>query len=211
MTTYFDLCGALRRIRRLTDMSQRELAAAAGLSASAVAHAEAGTRDLPVQRLARAAALAGIRLSLLDGDGREVLGMARDGARDLAGRLFPAHLDTRFSDEGWWHGPERYSRRQPWFTYDRNRARRDVRRDAAGTAGDHHVPGPGDSPGARKARRAVEARRRRQEEVERRLASGELQPTAEFTCGCPPECDELDDWSSAPGHAEACGCRCDVG
>ena len=38
---------------------------------------EAGTRDLPVASLARAAAVAGLRLALLDGEGREVGAMGR--------------------------------------------------------------------------------------------------------------------------------------
>lgn len=95
----FDLCGVLRRIRRTADLSQRKLAAAAGLSASAVAHAEAGTRDLPSRALARAAELAGLRLALLDADGREVTGMGPDGARDATRRRLPAHLDTQHTDE----------------------------------------------------------------------------------------------------------------
>ena len=110
----FDPCGVLRRIRRTADLSQRELASAAGLSVSAVAHAEAGTRDLPSRALARAAELAGLRLVLLDADGREVAGMDPDGARDATRRRFPAHLDTQHTDavaDRWAHRPDR---RQPW-------------------------------------------------------------------------------------------------
>jgi transcriptional regulator with XRE-family HTH domain len=91
----FDLSGALRRIRRIADMSQRDLAAAAAINPSTLAHAEAGTRDLPVQSLARAGALVGLRLALLDENGAPVDGMTPDGVRDRLGRRFPAHLDTR--------------------------------------------------------------------------------------------------------------------
>ena len=45
-----DLAGSLRRIRRLADLSQRELAERSGISKSALAAAEAGTRDLPATR-----------------------------------------------------------------------------------------------------------------------------------------------------------------
>ncbi|MFD2091606.1 helix-turn-helix domain-containing protein, partial [Blastococcus deserti] len=80
--TGFDLPGTLRRIRRLADRSQRELAVELELSKSAIAAAESGRRDLPVSALARAAALAGLRLALLDADGAEVAGMAPDAVRD---------------------------------------------------------------------------------------------------------------------------------
>src|SRR4051812_465907 len=73
-----DLCGVLRRVRRSADMSQRELARACHVSQSAVAHAESGERDLPVGVLSRAAACAGLRIALLDGNGNEVGGMADD-------------------------------------------------------------------------------------------------------------------------------------
>jgi len=116
----FDLCGALRRIRRLADLSQRELAARAAVSASAVGHAEAGTRDLPVASLARAAAVAGLRLALLDGEGREVSAMGPNSVRDHGGRRFPAHLDTVPSEERWWRYEHRFDRPRPSFTFDRS-------------------------------------------------------------------------------------------
>jgi transcriptional regulator with XRE-family HTH domain len=68
----FDLTGMLRRIRRTADMSQRELAQALGIAPAVVSHAEAGRRGMAVGLLARAAALAGLRLVLLDEAGREV-------------------------------------------------------------------------------------------------------------------------------------------
>src|SRR4051794_23568199 len=70
-----DLCGALRRIRRRAALSQRELAEACEISQSAVAQAESGRRDLPVGILNRAAALAGLRLALLDPGDQEVVTM----------------------------------------------------------------------------------------------------------------------------------------
>ena len=142
----FDLSGSLRRIRRIADLSQRELASAAGLSFSAVAHAEAGSRDLPAGALARAAAAAGFRLVLLDEAQTEVRAMTAEAVRDLGGRRFPAHLDTSYSDERWWRYEHRYDRPRPWFTFDRNRRARDAYRHASGTPEDHHEPRPGDSP-----------------------------------------------------------------
>jgi transcriptional regulator with XRE-family HTH domain len=207
----FDLCGVLRRIRRSADLSQRELASAAGLSVSAVAHAEAGTRDLPSRALARAAELAGLRLALLDAEGREVPGMDPDGARDGTGRRLPAHLDTQHTDEvadRWAHRPDR---QQPWFTFGLDRAARDRQRARAGTLEDHDVPVPGDSPAERRSRRQAAARRRAAGERERRRATVGRPVDEGLTCTCPPECDELDDGSGPTAHAAACACRCDLG
>jgi transcriptional regulator with XRE-family HTH domain len=207
----FDLCGALRRIRRLADLSQRELAAAAALSPSAVAHAEAGTRDLPVSSFARAAAVAGLRLALVDGDGHHVGAMAGHTVRDRGGRRFPAHLDTHHSDDRWWRYEHRYDRPRPWFTVDRDRDGRDRLRQRAGTPEDHHEHRPGDSPQERKAQRVREARHRADEERRRRIEAGEFPARDDFVCSCPPRCDELDDGSGKPVHAEACPCNCDLG
>lgn len=208
----FDLAGVLRRIRRLADLSQRELAAAAGLAPSSVAHAEAGTRDLPARALARAAELAELRLALLDAAGREVGPMAAGGARDKADRRLPAHLDTRHGDEGWWYEIHRYGRARPWFTFDRNRDVRNAVRRRHGTPQDHHVPQPGDCPAERAAARRSERRRRADEERARRFEAGELRLSGDwFTCACPARCSELDDFSGRPVHTDECRCRCDVG
>ena len=211
MSAGFDLCGALRRIRRTADLSQRELARAAALSVTAVAHAEAGTRDLPVSALARAASLAGLRIALLDEAGAEVRGMRPDGVRDRGGRRFPAHLDTMLSERRasrWEHRPHL---RQPTYTFDRRDRWADAGSRARSRPDDHLVPQPGDSPAERAAARQREARERRQDELARRRAAGELRAVETFTRTCPPACDELDDWSGRPLHAEECPCSCDVG
>ncbi|MGY1600689.1 helix-turn-helix domain-containing protein [Geodermatophilus sp. SYSU D00815] len=205
----FELTGALRRIRRTADLSQRELAARLGVSTSAVAAAESGSAGPDARVLADAAELAGLRLARLDGEGHEVAGMADGAVRDLAGRRFPAHLDTRYGDEDWWHGDERYSRDQPWYTFDRVRRTRDFRRGRLGTPDDHQLPQPGDAPEERAAARARAARRRREEELRRRWEAGELRGWPEWTCTCPPECAELD-IGERPVHAEGCPCGCDV-
>jgi transcriptional regulator with XRE-family HTH domain len=207
----FDLSGALRRIRRTADLSQRELAAACGVSPSTLAKAEARRRDVSVDVLQRAAAVAGLRIALLDAAGEEVPAMAAGTVRDGAGRHFPAHLDTRHGDVGWWHGPERYSREPPTYTFDRDRARRDGWRRAGGTPLDHRVPAPGDALAARAAARRRAALQRQVDELERRRRSGE--PAARdvpFDCSCPPRCDELDDRCGRPVHAPECACGCDL-
>ncbi|MCU1668010.1 MAG: transcriptional regulator, family [Blastococcus sp.] len=208
----FDLPAALRRIRRVADASQRELAARAGTSKSTIAAAESGVRGLDVCVLARAAEAAGLRLALLDAKGHEAVGMNGDAVRDMSGRRFPAHLDTRYSDERWWHGRERYSRRQPWYTFDRHREGRDATRRRKGTPDDHQLPQHGDSPAARAAARRQRYWDEQAAERERRFAAGELaRIDVGFRCDCPAACEELDDWSGRPVHAEECPCGCDVG
>jgi transcriptional regulator with XRE-family HTH domain len=205
------LPGVLRRVRRIADLSQRELAVAVGISPSAVGSAESGARDLPLSVVARIAEVAALRLSLVDGDGGEIAGMVDNTVRDAAGRRFPAHLDTRYSDDRWWHGPDRKYRTQPWYTFDRCRDVRDRNRERVGTPDDHQRPQPGDAPG----QRAEERRRARQaatrEEWERRFLAGEFAAVQEaFSCSCPAECDHLDDRSGAPVHADGCPCLCDI-
>ena len=209
MERAFDLCGALRRIRRVADCSQRELAERLGVSQSVISRAEAGSRGLPVELLARAAALAGLCLALVDGEGRPVAAMADGAVRDMGYRRFPAHLDTRHSEDNWWHGPERYSRPEPWYTFDLARERRDGRRRYDGTPADHQLPQPGDSPPERRAARQKQARLERAEELNRLLEQGAFPPWPDVTCACPPECEEVDT-GGRPVHAPHCRCLCDL-
>ena len=174
-----------------------------------MSHAEAGRRGMTVELLTRAAALAGLRLGLVDEAGAEVTGMADGTVRDRVGRRFPAHLDTRDGDVDWWHGDERYSRAEPWYTFDRKRATRDEWRRRTGTPEDHQLPLPGDSPTERRARRREAGRRRREEELRRRREAGEFPERVEWTCACPAACDDLD-IGERPQHAEDCPCGCDV-
>lgn len=207
--TGLPLSGLLRRIRRTADLSQRELAAAAGIAKSTLAAAEAGTRDLTAGALARAAQAAGLRLVLVGADGAEVKPMTGDAVSDRGGRYFPAHLDVRHSDEGWWHDEVRWTRPQPWYTFDRLRGRRDGWRERSGVPDDHLQPQPGDAPADRRAARRREAAREWADEHARRAAAGELPPLPDWVCDCPPRCAELEDWQGPPKHVEDCLCRCD--
>ena len=205
------LPGVLRRVRRIADLSQRELAVAVGISPSAVGGAESGARDLPLSVVARIAEVAALRLSLVDRDGRKVAGMADNAVRDAAGRRFPAHLDTRYSEDRWWHGPDRHYRTQPRYTFDRRRDLRDGTRERVGTPDDHQLPQPGDSPQQRAEERRRARWAARKEERERRFLAGEFADLREaFFCTCPAECDHLDDRSGAPVHADGCRCHCDI-
>ena len=209
--TAFSLPGVLRRVRRIADLSQRELAVAVGISPSAVAGAESGARDLPLSVVARIAEVAALRLTLVHRDSREIAGMAENTVRDAAGRRFPAHLDTRYSDDRWWHGTDRKYRRQPSYTFDRRRDLRDGGRERFGTPDDHHLPQPGDSPEQRAEERRRARWSARHAERERRFLAGEFADVREaFFCTCPAECDDLDARSGAPVHADGCRCHCDI-
>ncbi|MGY1812723.1 helix-turn-helix domain-containing protein [Blastococcus sp. SYSU D00820] len=206
-----DLPGVLRRIRRAADLSQRELAERLGVSKSGVAAAESGTRGMDARALGRAAALAGLRLALLDAQGTEVPVMDGNAVRDMGDRRFPAHLDTRYGDEHWWHDDHHYGRPRPWYTFDRAREVRDAGRRHAGTPADHQLPRPGDSPWDRAAARREAQWRARDEELRRRFEAGEfaaldLGPA----CTCPPSCDDLLAATGELDHAADCVCGCDV-
>lgn len=204
----------LRRIRRAADLSQRELAARIGISKSAVAAAESGRAGLDVRVLTRAAELAGLRLVLVDAEGREVAGMDPDAVRDRGGRLFPAHLDTRYGDEEWWytHQGHGHDREQPWYTFDRTRRVRNRVRARDGVPEDHQRPQPGDSPRARAEARRAAHWRAVAAERQRRFLAGEFTHVDQgLDCTCPPECGEVDDGSGPPRHAAGCACGCDLG
>jgi len=87
--------GMVRRIRRMLDLSQRELAEGLGVAQARVARWETGTVSPDLETVVRLADLAGLRLTLVDAAGAAVEPMAGDALRDRAGRRFPAHLDGR--------------------------------------------------------------------------------------------------------------------
>jgi transcriptional regulator with XRE-family HTH domain len=141
-----DLGALLRALRRKADLSQRELAARAGVPASTVARIESGQAADPkfrtIERLVRAA---GGGLAVGDPPAGEPDEAEPDEAepdenvRDAVGRRYPAHLDTRevrtakdWSGAWWayWYDlpRERWPVRAPEVTYDLDRGRRDRRR-----------------------------------------------------------------------------------
>jgi transcriptional regulator with XRE-family HTH domain len=207
------LPGLLRRVRRLADMSQREMARASGIAPAALGRAEAGG-DLRVSQLGRILGVAGLRLAVLDGSGGELMPMSEHAVRDGAGRLLPAHLDTRHGDDDWWGGPHRPRLRPPRYTFDRDRTLRDERR-AAGVPEDHHLPEPGDSLAERAAARRRESLRRaqeRREEAHRAWleAGSPRDPDWGTWCTCLPDCEYVEGRNEELSHATGCPCCCDV-
>ena len=136
---------ALRALRRRADLSQRELAAKAGVPKSTVARIESAAADArfdTVERLVRAAG--GLLVIGASGD-LAAKAVARpapvphDEWRDEAGRRYPAHLDVWEVREpkdwpgAWWAEwynlpPARWPRPMPLATYELNRVYRDRRR-----------------------------------------------------------------------------------
>ncbi|MGW4501812.1 GNAT family N-acetyltransferase [Micromonospora sp. NPDC004336] len=109
-----DLGAALRSLRRLADLSQRELAELSGVPQATLARIESGRATDPrfrtVERLVRAAggkvAVNGAGRTDNDYDnhndnsddnenaGEPLPAVPHDGLRDVAGRRYPAHLDA---------------------------------------------------------------------------------------------------------------------
>lgn len=125
----YPLSEILRRVRRTADFSQRELARWAKVSASCIAAIEAGRRTPSLAILQRILNAANYQLVVVDASGRLVLPLqVWDGVADLAGRRFPAHLDT-IADPvqgDWW--ADAYGLARPPETFWRDRKRRDYQR-----------------------------------------------------------------------------------
>ena len=82
--------------RRARVLSQRELAAAAGLSQSTVQRLEAGAGRAPYDTVARVLAATSYELVAVDSLGRLLdTGGVGDGPRDRSGRRLPVHLGPR--------------------------------------------------------------------------------------------------------------------
>lgn len=95
--------GLVRRIRRAAELSQRDLADRIGVSRSAVGRWETGETSPTIAVLEQMAALAGLRVVLLDGDDHPVPPMREDRVLDRAGRRPPAHADVIEGE--WWTPP----------------------------------------------------------------------------------------------------------
>ncbi|GAA1786230.1 hypothetical protein GCM10009748_20660 [Agromyces lapidis] len=176
------------RVRRLGDLSQRDLARLAGISQPQIARIEGSLRGLDVRTLERILGLAGLRLAVVDEDGAEVFPVSDDVIRDNAGRRMPVHLDVRVPTDR----PRRlltdtrYDRPEPQGWYH-HRAERDARRRRLATTSRVDQPTRSDAESARRERRRSTASRRRLELDD---------------CGCLDEC-----WETR-GCASGCSCRC---
>ncbi|WP_323099253.1 helix-turn-helix transcriptional regulator [Intrasporangium sp. YIM S08009] len=178
------------RVRRLADLSQRELAARVGVTQNAIARVESGDGLPSLVLLARVLAVGALRVSLTDAAGSAISPVPDDLVRDNAGRRFPAHLDVAPPDEvpyERWAYP-RYDRpaARGWYQL---RPARD--RDAA----DRVSGRPDDHPTAAE----LETRVRLMAGPQPRVAPVPV-PLPE--CECLDECFET--WC-----LDACPCRCE--
>lgn len=124
-----ELPGLIRRVRRIADLSQRELASRAGVSTATVNRIETGTLVPRLHTLQRLLASADLRLVVVDSDGRVVAPMRTwQDLTDDGGRRYPAHLDTVIDPRPgeWW--ADIYGLARPPETFRRNRAIRDQER-----------------------------------------------------------------------------------
>lgn len=125
----FPIAGLIRRVRRIADLSQRELARRLQVSSSTVGRAENGTLVPTLALFQRMLAVADLRLVVIDEEGHIVQPMRDiDDIRDGGGRLYPAHLDTILDPrpDEWWG--TKYGLARPPETYHRDREWRDYRR-----------------------------------------------------------------------------------
>lgn len=98
-TRRWDRVGALRRARRIADLSQRDMADRIGVSGSTIARAELASETVTVAVAEAILAQAGLRLVVVDAAGRRVSGLRHDAARNHGGSRYPAHLDAWIATE----------------------------------------------------------------------------------------------------------------
>jgi transcriptional regulator with XRE-family HTH domain len=115
------VAGLIRRARRRTGMSQRELAVRAGVAPSTVAKVEKGITMPGLRSLEALLDAAGLFLVVVDPDGRVLQPLEEYPlAVDNAGRRYPAHLDLIIEPErGEWWG-DRFGLARPPETFIRD-------------------------------------------------------------------------------------------
>ena len=120
----------MRKLRRVADLSQRELAEVVSLSRRLIERIETGDADPRLAQVAELFAIVGWRLEVVDHDGGPVQPLRELGGdlRDGADRRYPAHLDVIVDPRRgeWW--ADGYGLQSPPETFTRDRDRRDLRR-----------------------------------------------------------------------------------
>lgn len=133
----FPISGLVRRARRMSDMSQRQMARFAKTSSGTVGKVETGALVPSIDLFSRLLGAAGLYLAVVDPDGRVVLPMeVWDETLDGADRRYPSHLDTILDPEPgeWWadiyglaHPPETFHRSPESRERQRRRSQWEVR------------------------------------------------------------------------------------
>jgi HTH-type transcriptional regulator/antitoxin HipB len=188
----FDASAFLPRVRRLADLSQRELADRLDVDQATVARWESGKARLTVANLCAALAVAHLRLAVVDASGREVRPFPPDTVRDNAGRRFPAHLDVTPAHR-------RPSNRGAGMRFDRAAARGWYALRPTRDSARPGVPPPGRPPD-----------HPTEEDLDRAWAEamaqlrGAQQPHEVIRCWCPDDCFDL------PACTDECTCGCEA-
>jgi transcriptional regulator with XRE-family HTH domain len=120
----------LRKLRRVADLSQRELAEVTSISRSVIERIEAGSADPRIGQLRELFCISRWGLIVIDADGYQVRPLRELGGdlRDGADRRYPAHLDVIIDPlpGQWW--ADGFGLQSPPETFTRDRDARDVRR-----------------------------------------------------------------------------------
>jgi transcriptional regulator with XRE-family HTH domain len=190
-----DVAGYVARVRRVADVSQRELAALVGVGRATLARWESGEVAMRVDDFAAVLGCANLKLVVLNGDECPVPPFHADAVRDNAGRRFPAHLDVLPPDQ-------RPHNRGNGARYDRPPARGwyALRPERDASAGSPQVMDRrGDHPTNRElAERAERLRSEARRRARQGVGSRPLTP-----CLCLDGCFEV------RGCLRECPCRCE--
>jgi transcriptional regulator with XRE-family HTH domain len=121
----------VRKLRRVADLSQRELAKVSGVSRSLIAKIESGTFDPKVGQLQLLFDQVGWGVTVTDVNGYLVLPLREFEGNmcDGADRRYPAHLDVIVDPQHgeWW--ADSFGLARPPETFRRSRAARDDQRE----------------------------------------------------------------------------------
>jgi HTH-type transcriptional regulator/antitoxin HipB len=199
----FDIAGLVVRARRLGDLSQRDLASKVGLTQPSIAKIEGGQRQPSVSLFARIMVEAGLRLCVVDRQGREIDPVPDDAVRDNAGRRFPAHLDVAPPDRlptERLHSP-RYDREPAKGWYHLRETRDRLRACAAESGEEWQQDHPTVGQLLQRRRDRLEALRRQARE--RTAARAAETGSVDVRCECEAEC-----WSTT-ACTPACSCQCE--
>lgn len=201
----WDVAGLIRRVRRVCDLSQADLAGRLGVAQSTVARWELGQREPSLGQFRALVKLARWQLRVCAADGAAVRPMDADGPRDRRNRRVPAHLEL----VPFWPYAPRPTRcaEQHWFVPKR-RVRDAWRKHCyGGRAPKDHLTE--DHVRALVAV-AVAARRRYyrafwEQSIAAAVARGRPDPREPPpVCTCPIECEDV------PGCIAGCECLCEV-
>ena len=190
MEESLDVPGLIRRVRRVADLSQRDLAEALGVGQAVVARWETGECEPSLTLFGRLLELAGWGLGVVDEAGEPVAPMGPGACRDQGRRRYPAHLDVHDAED---------PSTGVWTPRVLRRRGRNARRARDGLV-------PSDHPSMTDLLRARRERiRRRGEALSARMSA--LRARRVLTdapdCVCEAAC-----WVSA-GCAAGCACRCE--